>query len=258
MGKPRSPAWPRPPLIFPQTPTPQSGPKTPPLPEHTRSFPPQDLCTGRSLTEGYSCTFPRPPLTHSFHPSTPRLPGHAGKGTLCAPWAHVQASSPHSALTETLPGPRPLGQLPAGGPLVVTLLSCLRPACLVLRCVQRAGVRNCQEHWHAWLPGRNQTAAQEPLSPTVIPGACRFPGFPAAPLAPYSAWHREDTHPSMGQRFSATRKLSLLAPAAPHPRSFSAPFPPCIQPGPPPAGRGDERAVPSTEPRKPAPDGKPL
>ena len=117
LGKPRSPAWSRPPLIFPQVPIPQSNPKTPPLPEHSRSFPPQDLCTGCSLTEGFSCTFPRLPLTHSFHPSTPSHAGH--------PLYHLGSSpslQPDSALTETLPGPRdtraaadkrPLGHPPA-------------------------------------------------------------------------------------------------------------------------------------------------
>lgn len=236
MGKPRSPAWPRPPLIFPQTPTPQSGPKTPPLPEHTRSFPPQDLCTGRSLTEGYSCTFPRPPLTHSFHPSTPRLPGHAGKGTLCAPWAHVQASSPHSALTETLPGPRPLGQLPAGGPLVVTLLSCLRPACLVLRCVQRAGVRNCQEHWHAWLPGRNQTAAQEPLSPTVIPGGLPVPQFPCSPSGPLLCLAQRRHTPIHGTEVLSHPEAVSSRPCRPSPPLIQRPFP-SVHPTWPPASR---------------------
>ena len=87
----------------------------------------------------------------------------------------------------------------------------------------------------------------------MILGACWFPEASLWSLT--HAWHREDTHPSMGQRFSATRKLSPLAPAAPHPCSFSASFPLGIQLGPLSAGRGDERAVPRTVPRKPAPGG---
>lgn len=123
------------------------------------------------------------------------------------------------------------------------------------------GVGNCQKRWAflgPWLKSKSTTRTPKPhAESSCLP----FPqGQPCSPssCSPTLAWHRKDTQPPMRRRCSAIQDHpEAITPPGPRPCSFSASLSSVHLTWPPQsAGRGDERAVPTTMAAEPALDGR--